>query len=310
MRKIDWDNDILGADGVSRNRGDIESFFVNEFENIIRQNINSLIANPPVEYTDSMKRDVRNIEKSLHFILIAKPYDLIRIKDIWNWRKCVYTNELLEQGLNQDATKTIIGQFNSRLLKEFNYKSFRQKGLNDLAVILNVKSCLYCNQQYTIALGKRPNNNEIIELGESDAFIQFDHFFNKSECPILSMSLYNLIPSCPICNHKKRTKDYSLLLHPYVNNLGDKFHFRIKDANALVSPFFNSIELLEVEIDTLGGTKRENDELRDFVKDLKLELRYARHLDIVKELECAKYLDAYYNKSITLISDRILGCSV
>lgn len=303
MRKIDWDKEILGADGVIRNRGEIEAFFLNEFEDKIRQNLNDLRAD--VDLVPSLRQDIVIVSRLLRMILLAQPQRLVSIKNCWISRKRVYINELSQPGLSQDDIDKRMAKLNKKILDAFNYDGFREAKLNRLAVVLNVKSCLYCNQQYTIALGKTLKSRKRISLWGSDAYIQFDHFFNKSKCPILSMSLYNLIPSCPLCNQKKSANDYSLQLHPYVENLNDKIHFRIKDPKALVSPFFNSIDLLEVVIETKGNTPPEDNELKDFVENLELERRYARHLDIVKELECAKYLEAYYNKSITLISDRI-----
>lgn len=303
MRRINWDKNILGADGITRTRGEIEAFFLNEFENKIRQNLNNLSTD--VDLVPSLQHDIVIISRLLRMILLAQPQRLVSIKNRWILRKQAYLNELALLGLSQDDIDKRMARFNKKILDAFNYDGFRDAKLNRLAVVLNVKSCLYCNQQYTIALGKTLKSRKRISLWGSDAYIQFDHFFNKSKCPILSMSLYNLIPSCPLCNQKKSANDYSLQLHPYVENLNDKIHFRIKDPKVLISPFFNSIDLLEVEIETKGNTPAENNELKKFVENLELERRYARHLDIVKELECAKYLDAYYNSNITVISQDI-----
>lgn len=57
---------------------------------------------------------------------------------------------------------------------------------------LNIDSCVYCNRNYT--LNFRNLNNARAEL---------DHWFPKSDFPILALSFFNLIPSCHSCNHIK-----------------------------------------------------------------------------------------------------------
>lgn len=34
-----------------------------------------------------------------------------------------------------------------------------------------------------------------------------DHFLPKSKCPLVALSLYNLVPSCAVCNEKLKSKD-------------------------------------------------------------------------------------------------------
>lgn len=183
-----------------------------------------------------------------------------------------------------------------KLHKAFNYNGFRKAMLNRIAVAINVKTCLYCNQQYTIALGKRPDNDGNINLTGSKAFLQFDHFWGEKEYPHLSMSLYNLIPSCPICNQKKSKTHLELKLHPYVGDISSMIRFRIKDKEAFINPKKQNFDLLEVEIDSFG-----DDDISTFIKKLDLEKRYSRHLDIVKELETALYLSEYYDKHLDSI---------
>lgn len=111
------------------------------------------------------------------------------------------------------------------------------------------------------------------------------------------MSLYNLIPSCPICNQRKGSKDFSLNLHPYEQNLCDKLTFRIVDKNVLMTP--QKTDQMDVVIDTTDS------ELRRLIGNLELERRYSRHLDLVKELEYAQYLSAYYDSNIGIISNTV-----
>lgn len=60
---------------------------------------------------------------------------------------------------------------------------------------LGVKVCPYCNRMYTTTL-----------FGEEKMRPDFDHFYPKSKYPYLAVSLFNLIPSCSMCNKKKGDK--------------------------------------------------------------------------------------------------------
>lgn len=60
---------------------------------------------------------------------------------------------------------------------------------------LGVKVCPYCNRMYTTTL-----------FGEDKIRPDFDHFYPKSKYPYLAVSLFNLIPSCSMCNKKKGDK--------------------------------------------------------------------------------------------------------
>lgn len=95
---------------------------------------------------------------------------------------------------------------------------------------LGVRYCPYCNAEtvgnmaYLALDGTR-------RLHQSD----LDHFFPKSEYPLLSLSLYNLVPSCCRCNSRfkgardhlgERMKHGCLgVLHPYLDNFSDHFRF-------------------------------------------------------------------------------------
>lgn len=284
MRKIDWNKPILGGDGNRRTRKDIENFFLNLFEGKIKENLQNLKSdlNKDSSTPHVFLDDLDFIIKRLRFILLATPRYLEMLAGLVRFVKRGYERDF-------SIDNQSINDFSDKLLDAFNYSQFRNAKLNRLAVVVNVKTCLYCNQQYTIAIGKNPNENGNINLVGSDAFLQFDHFFGKSKYPILSMSLYNLIPSCPFCNQKKSANHISLRLHPYVNDLSSMFRFRIKSQTAFISPKFNDLDLLDVEIDT------REELVKEFVESLDLRKRYARHLDVVQELEIALYMAPYYN---------------
>ena len=104
----------------------------------------------------------------------------------------------------------------------FNYDSFidKKKKIYDaykLAETLDIRTCTYCNRNYTSTV--------ITKKGDKIIRPQFDHYFDKKSNPLLAISFFNLIPSCSICNsnvkgiQKMSLKDH---IQPYIdNNLND-----------------------------------------------------------------------------------------
>lgn len=99
-----------------------------------------------------------------------------------------------------------------KLQEIFNYNTLISGNKDNSYKIAEIKgrnTCTYCNRQYTIT------------LEEDGGFItrpQFDHWFPKNVFPLLSLSFYNLIPSCSICNTTtKRDRIFSFkeFIHPY-----------------------------------------------------------------------------------------------
>lgn len=296
MRKIDFEH-IIGADGKERSIRDIKKFYSIYITPMIEQKLKAYrdsLTRPGLEA--EFKSDVCRMIAILKYMLFATPPQLKDICDQWDARRADY-HRIVRAEMTPDETKDKIAEFRNGILNAFNYAGFRKKELNALSVMLNVKSCMYCNQQYTISIGKDVFGPQNTSIGTSTAYLQFDHYFNKSDYPMLSMSLYNLIPSCGLCNQKKSKKRYGLKLHPYHVNLSDAFTFRIKDSNALLSPR-TSIDTMEVEIDAHGDR-----DVKEFFGKMDLAKRYSRHLDIVAELECAKYLEPYYEKRLPEISE-------
>ena len=64
-----------------------------------------------------------------------------------------------------------------------------------LARHIGHNTCTYCNRQYTFTVDG-PNDESRKTRPD------FDHWFPKSLFPLLSLNIYNLIPSCKICNSR------------------------------------------------------------------------------------------------------------
>lgn len=137
---------------------------------------------------------------------------------------------------------------------------------------LNVRVCPYCNRQYTFTLrndGIRP---------------QFDHFFPKSLYSYLSVSLYNLIPSCGICNSKKHnlnTYEYDLY-YPYEDEFGNNVVFQTTPINNDFLYWTGASNSFDISI--ICKDDKQNKKVDYLNQYLKIELLYNEHKDYVRDI--------------------------
>ena len=72
---------------------------------------------------------------------------------------------------------------------------------NEKEELYTIKTCVYCNSAYI--------NSYEISKGIKKRQFELDHFIPKAECPLFALSLYNLVPSCQVCNSRiKNSKLY------------------------------------------------------------------------------------------------------
>jgi len=203
---------------------------------------------------------------NLKELLIGEP--TILLKHIRKLKKIVRNNDLN------------INRINLNLSFIFNYKSFRKgKIAKWLIEELNINTCPYCNRQYIFA---------IKENDKTKLFCDLDHYFKQSDYPVLSLSFYNLIPSCTSCNSRtKHTKVFSLKthIHPYLDSFNDILVFStdIKDSKI----FFDDVDNFDIKLVKNKFTKPcdlNYHRAKKTAEDFNLEELYNKHKDIVLEL--------------------------
>lgn len=166
------------------------------------------------------------------------------------------------------------------------YYNFTQRKLSkEWAELIGVSICPYCNRSY------------IFTLKKSGVRPQYDHYFPKSTYPYLSVSMYNLIPCCAVCNTAKssfntydKITGKEIFIYPYKDEYGydvsiqtsyagdfrcwlgasDKFSLTVKYATSA------SIDL-----------KHKSD---DTIRVLHLHELYEKHKDYVKDIISRTYI--------------------
>lgn len=185
----------------------------------------------------------------------------------------------------------------NRLLKEQVKKVFQYEGWFDLkkktkydayslAENLDIPTCVYCNRMYTKTVSKRGKITRP----------SFDHWFSKSTHPLLSLSFFNLIPSCNVCNSGvKGQEPFGLLthFHPYYKPsvAGEQIKFRFSFDHLDYTTFKFKI------ISSNANSKRS-------VEAFKLSEIYETHEDEITDLR--RLRDLYSPAYLEMLKKNIL----
>lgn len=275
-----------GYDGILRSRSKIETWFCGEVEGAIDQALGDI--DRETKWTVNEKACAAFLRKHLHFILIAKPRYLYRIKNV-----------VLKKYPNIFDSKAK-DSFNKRILQAFGYKDYRGEVLITLAKWLNIKSCPYCNAQFTLFIDKRINGR----YPKGIARFQFDHFFNKSDAPFLSMSIYNLIPACSSCNLSKHAVDFSVALNPYETDISSLFSFQAKNPIKL---WLGSLSTDSTIIKLIPSSRQVGNLVKELNNTLYLDKLYGRFGDVAQEVFHKVCLYPYYSnlKNFPMLTSNI-----
>lgn len=125
--------------------------------------------------------------------------------------------ELIDKFGGYDCNVKFEKTFSDGLLNNiFLYENFsKRKVVREMLGKMGITVCPYCNRSY------------ITTLKNSKVRPQLDHYYPKARYPYLSLSLYNMIPSCSICNMAKSDMDTKVkaILYPYEEEFGEKIIF-------------------------------------------------------------------------------------
>ena len=153
---------------------------------------------------------------------------------------------------------------------------------------IEVHTCYYCNIDFINTFKK---NNET-----KNAFT-LDHVLEKADYPFLALSLYNLVPSCYVCNSK--VKDSKILFDEFSpTNKDFDFNERVK-----FKSFISNVNLqIEKEQDFyIKLIENYSNKYDEYIKSLNLNDRYDYHK--YKVLEMIQKRREYPDSRIKELSD-------
>jgi len=225
-----------------------------------------------IELLNQEVLDYLNNDENLKLILIGTPDELDAIKTIFQ---------------RPEEIETIIKIINYKSWINFNSEStYQNYSAYNLAENLDIPTCVYCNRIYTKTV--------ISSSGKKIVRPTFDHWFPKSDFPLLALSFYNLIPSCFVCNSGLKGGTKFLLythFHPYYKSLDHNFKYTFSYDHRDYDKFTFKI---------LTENKFSNDTVRAF----ELEEIYKVHEDEIEDLR--KIKDAYSEEYIEMLERNIV----
>ena len=220
--------------------------------------------------------DFLNDDDNLKKILIGTPEELDSIKSMF-----IDSEEELE------TLKKIIN-YKAWINKKKDDNTYKHYNAYHLAEKLDIPTCIYCNRIYTKTV--------IDKSGKKITRPTFDHWFPKSEYPLLALSFYNLIPSCTVCNSGVKGADpfqLSTHFHPYHRDVKNELKYRF-------SYYHKNYDKYEFKIKTNDDDKFSEDSVNAF----QLENIYQAHEDEIEDLRRIK--DAYSEDYIKNLEEKIL----
>lgn len=174
---------------------------------------------------------------------------------------------------------------NNEISKIINYKYLRSEIRHYIICSMGVDVCPYCNRQYITSYLQNGNRYTTADL---------DHFLPKSLFALLSLSLFNFIPACQICNSRFKVNKRAEILYPYENGFENNAYFTIEtnaksDFDSIIgnNDFFNLT--VNVEKNSKNRTKIYNN-----IETFKIKEVYQIHKQYVRELI---YKKTAYNKT-------------
>ena len=157
----------------------------------------------------------------------------------------------------------------------FRYESYASRKISyGILEKMNVSVCPYCNRQYIHTITK----------GRVRA--QLDHYYPKSRYPYLALCLYNMIPSCGVCNMAKSSLDTYAepILYPFEEEFGTHHNFGLK-----MKQKGNYVKLIQgvsddFVIEINGDTIDKATQIKRQMEKLHLTELYQKHKDYVKDM--------------------------
>lgn len=243
---------------------------------------------------------VTNINETVEQLML---YDVAELADIYD--RFTHLTQVCEKESNKNGD-----QVRSKAYHEldaiFKYHRHYDKRIANFfrnhADKLSICSCHYCElayiNAYQVLVGKKAEKHQHFDL---------DHFFPKTHCPILGLSLFNFVPSCQVCNSRIKSS------HEVATNTDDWVKF------SPVSESYGFEDNVKIHLrmqqgpDTTFEKKGEyyiyfrcDDGFRTLVDFFHLEERYEFH-----KLEAMriKKLKAKYPQSARRKIARLLGTS-
>lgn len=210
--------------------------------------------------------------------------------DIKDFKKCTCKTHVIK------LISNVRNKINNRNIHDiitsvFSYKDFTNKentiwNAYDWVKFLNLKTCPYCNRQFIHFYDRKGDEKQMRPA--------LDHFYPKSKYPFLSISLFNLIPSCHACNSDFKLKEDFFEknhINPFEEGYGKDGKFFtdfIANKGKYNIEYLTSVKnkvdfLLYVKIDN-GIDPAKKEKIKNSNKTFRINGLYQNHKDYAHEI--------------------------
>lgn len=134
------------------------------------------------------------------------------------------TNATFKDFINEIEIK--LTQLNKSISNFINYDFLSGELRHKLLVDMDIPVCPYCNRQYITSYFDGNQNKTTADL---------DHFLPKSHFALFSLSLYNFVPACQICNSRFKSDKGVEIINPYQKGFNAKFQVKLRNDSEIIS---------------------------------------------------------------------------
>ena len=174
--------------------------------------------------------------------------------------------------------------------KVFRYDTYQRKKIasffREHAEDLRLHTCHYCDLAYI-------NTYEYIDRTDGHrrraSHFDLDHVLEKSDYPLLALSLYNMVPSCPTCNERLKGKEPLSKVKRMLQKFSPtcpSFEFDRKVCIELLPlekvrrPFVDNAENYEIDFDC-----HKDKDYEKYIELFRLKERYNYHKGVALRLK-------------------------
>lgn len=159
------------------------------------------------------------------------------------------------------------------LIKEFiDYDYLYGFEMRDKVIISSkIDICPYCGRQFITRFGDRSSAD-------------LDHFYPKKYLPLLSLSLYNFIPSCQICNSRFKNQKIKKILYPFNDSYENNARFYYQ----YITPITDIHPKVEIKIENIS--KDRHFETDEDINLFHIEEVYQSHNTFISNLLYKKHI--------------------
>lgn len=205
-----------------------------------------------------------------------------------------YNDSLFSMLTEDQMSLTIFGgkkKFYEMIVFAMRYEDVRNKEYAAYMRELGIKSCIYCNAQYSIPThGKGRNSKDVTTY-------EIDHYYPKSKYPFLCTTFFNLAPSCSSCNRRKNDDKVAFCL--FTENVTEDTCFKFKIREESVTKY-----LLTRNPNDLDFSLNASNPYHDSLTVFHLQDIYNEHKDIVEEIVWKHWI---YGKTYRSILEKQFG---